>query len=489
MMEGILSCLAHWPATCCPVLNENQAGTMFMFTAGPQLRADERAVLHTPGSGTEHSMSRSDFLQQAHLLKDHLVAKLPLLGPETSLSRMLQAPEVVAALDQMSLSDVLSAGRRCGEEASSEHLSWTIMDHVLAFPYFHPDGFVHGTQEYHDWRVSIQKQYAMLLCDKSILEGKRISASKRAGNLPSNLPSGTDCLSGWVLLDVYGGTDSVASHDLGNELLKISAEERKLSCRINAFRAEQRVLQKAYLRTITAALGSMENKRTSSLLNETSAMSKPSKAIRGSLNPSHKRSACESAARSSAGRSQAGHKFSRAQKKQRKVEHVTESSARTSNQEQRLEVEGTREDNVAPSFEEDETLVDSEVDEAELAVDDDVQIDREGSEQIVRDIDAAIALVEEMQLTNREVRDIGETLNQQYAQSSRLDELEEAESMIFELELELSEVKAMSQDIERALSEKDEHDLTVGEVAVSISDDRRNCINCSGHHEIARGDP
>jgi hypothetical protein len=49
--------------------------------------------------------------------------------------------------------------------ARSEHefLCWVIMDHVLAFPYTHPDGMAPGMKEFELWRVAMQKQYALLL--------------------------------------------------------------------------------------------------------------------------------------------------------------------------------------------------------------------------------------------------------------------------------------------------------------------------------------
>ena len=138
---------------------------MFLFTSSPQIKLHDTAILHAPDTKALKAIRLRTFVEQAKALKDYEVSKLPSTARSNAISHSLLPQRDAESLDALSLSDVFCAQGSVlpSHEPSSEHLRWSIMDHVLAYPYMHPDGYVPGTPEYHNWRISVQKQYAFLL--------------------------------------------------------------------------------------------------------------------------------------------------------------------------------------------------------------------------------------------------------------------------------------------------------------------------------------
>jgi hypothetical protein len=203
------------------------------------------------------------------------------------------------------------------DSIDSEYLCWSLMDHILAYPYQHPDGYAPGTAEFLDWRVSMSKQYAILLLQEHVL---KIQLKSLAKDLLCDFNM-DDKLQTWIKIDQEGSKEA---RRVPSDVTELQKEYRIICGTLRNFHHEQRILQKHYLRFVKACAGAEDKVGESSdKFDNTSTLTytRSSLVLVPLLFCAQKRKAIESATRSSASRKQDGHVFSRAQKKQRKTHH------------------------------------------------------------------------------------------------------------------------------------------------------------------------
>jgi hypothetical protein len=230
---------------------------------------------------------------------------------------------IVEALKHESLSTVIAAAKSLDSDTpqhgsiDSEYLCWSLMDHILAYPYQHPDGYAPGTAEFLDWRVSMSKQYAILLLQEHTLK-IQLKALPKGLLCDFNMD---DELQTWIKIDKEGGKEACK---VPSDVPELQQEYRIICGKLRNFHHEQRILQKHYLRFVKACAGTEDKVgKSSDKFDNTSTLkyTGSSLVLVPLLFCGQKRKAIESATRSSGSRKQDGHVFSRAQKKQRKTRH------------------------------------------------------------------------------------------------------------------------------------------------------------------------
>lgn len=283
---------------------------MFHFSAGSSIRNSKAIVAAKTGQEDEVAMSTETFIQQNIPCSTWYVCQIPLATPDAPFSRMLQLPHFAHKLTDVSLSTVIGHPMESNSPQhrdDSEFFCWEVMDHVSAFPYTHPDGMAPGTKDFGIWRMSIQKQYAVLM--------------HQSRNLLRRVLECRECLNAAreveykVQLDQYAKLDRLAA--LEDEKHHAEQEYNGVVRRIQGFRREQKMLRAAFQKVVVRC---MKEGRTKTPIQQRHLQhTKYICSGGGPLKRGSKRKVMDEHSRSSSARRQDGHGFNRQQTKQRKL--------------------------------------------------------------------------------------------------------------------------------------------------------------------------
>lgn len=466
IMFAVLDHLSDWLRPKQQKARQTEAPAMFIFSAGPQLRLDDHALMEIPASQAVQSLPLNVFLEKASSMRQALVSKVPMVMSGTSLSRLLLPQSEVAAVQTRSLSSIMRQAMQIelasgGDASNGEHFSWSLMDHVIFFPYYHPDGFVRGTTEFLDWHLCIQKQYAMILYCQQALKEYIIKLGERNDSITGRLPEPK----GWILVDAYGNEQPNMIAATEAEMTKAQEEYADITKRITNFRIEQKMLQKAFLRTMNMCLGpAPEANHGPGIKAHTGLIS--SIVILRPLNPGQKRRATQPPVRPSASRQLDGHFFVCAQKKQRKTNPAGEVHEMAKDMGTLKLMDGIEDQGSTTSSNGEGSEIPEEVE-----TDTSIQLDETQTAILMANATALESSLSDVEEARNEIRCVAEDMQNHLAFGPMIDAIDDLDATLAGLDFEFDQVKSVQQDLAEALQGPEvKHKLTVEEVAESISE-------------------